>query len=115
MAYTVHGDYLTYQRGLYAALGNVPLTSNGNCYFRDVVFALSGADTLSAGSIGAAQRICYNTVPAALTQITSPAGGTGTYTYQWQSSTNDTIWTDIPGANLSTYAPAALTTNTYFR
>ena len=41
---------------------------------------------LTAGTIGTAQSICYNTVPAALTQLTAPTGGPGGYTYQWQSS-----------------------------
>ena len=31
---------------------------------------------LTAGTIGTAQSICYNTAPAALTQLTAPTGGT---------------------------------------
>ena len=71
--------------------------------------------TLTAGSIGTAQSICYNTVPAQLTELTAPSGGNGTYTYQWQSSANNSTWTDISGATLSTYSPPALTASTYFR
>ena len=71
--------------------------------------------TLTAGSIGTAQSICYNNVPAQLTQLTAPSGGDGTYTYQWQSSANNSTWTDISGATLSTYSPPALSASTYFR
>ena len=33
--------------------------------------------SLRPGTIGTAQSICYNTAPAALTQLTAPTGGTG--------------------------------------
>ena len=70
---------------------------------------------LTAGSIAAAQTICYNTTPTALTQVTAPTGGTGTYTFQWQSSPDNSAWTDITGATLSDYSPPALSANTYYR
>jgi RHS repeat-associated protein len=70
---------------------------------------------LTAGTIGTAQTICYGSAPATLTQLTAPSGGTGTYTYQWQSSTDNSTWTSISGATSSTYSPSALTANTYFR
>ncbi len=67
------------------------------------------------GSIGSPQTICYNTVPAGLTELTAPSGGTGTYTYQWQSSADNITWNPIAGANSSTYSPGAMTATTYFR
>jgi hypothetical protein len=70
---------------------------------------------LAAGTIGSVQTICYNTAPAPLTQITAPTGGTGVYTFQWQSSADNTTWTDITGAVLSDYSPTAITANTYYR
>ncbi len=70
---------------------------------------------LFPGSIGSAQSICYNTVPAPLTQITAPSGGTGTYTYQWQSSPDRSNWTNINGATSSGYSPPTLLASTYFR
>lgn len=36
-------------------------------------------------------------------------------TYQWQSSTNGTTWSDISGATTSSYTSGALTTSTFFR
>ncbi|MDR1645535.1 MAG: hypothetical protein LBS05_06920, partial [Tannerellaceae bacterium] len=70
---------------------------------------------LTAGAIGSAQSICYNTAPVAFTQTTAPAGGTGTYTYQWQYSTDNSTWTDISGATAVTYTSGNLTANRYFR
>jgi hypothetical protein len=72
------------------------------------------------------------TVPAALTQgnptaaticsgatnaftLAAATGGSGTLTYQWQSSANGTTWTDISGATSANYTTPALTANTYYR
>jgi hypothetical protein len=71
--------------------------------------------TLNPGSIGSAQTICYNTLPASLTETTVATGGTGSYTYQWESSPDNSIWTPIGGATSSTYSPGNLTASTYFR
>ncbi|MDR1259279.1 MAG: hypothetical protein LBK65_08400 [Tannerellaceae bacterium] len=75
------------------------------------------ATNLTAGAIGVAQFICYGATPATLTQTTAPSGGggTGSYTYQWQSSADDSSWSDINGAKSATYSPGALTASTYFR
>ena len=70
---------------------------------------------LTAGSIGAPQSVCYNTTPTPLTQVTAPTGGTGTYTFQWQSSPDNAAWTDISGATLAGYSPPALLASTYYR
>ncbi len=70
---------------------------------------------LTPGSVGSAQSICHNEIPATLTQVSPPAGGTGSYTYQWQNSPNNSDWSDIPGAALASYSPPALTANTYYR
>lgn len=69
---------------------------------------------LTSGSIGSAQSICYNTSPSSLTNGASPTGGTGSYTYQWQSSSNNSSWSNVGGTS-STYSPSNLTSSTYFR
>jgi hypothetical protein len=111
-------EYVRYLRGLYTAnLGSVPTYEYyASCYFRDIVFAISGANGgLTPGSIGNPQTICYNTAPATLTQLYAPTGGTGEYTFQWQTSPNNSIWTNIDGATLSDYSPPFLTASTYYR
>jgi hypothetical protein len=63
--------------------------------------------------IAAAQTICYNTTPAAMTATVS--GGTGTVSYQWYSGNSAAAaTTSIGGATTSTYAPGALTATTYY-
>jgi hypothetical protein len=66
------------------------------------------------GSISASQTICYNTAPAQLNGV-PPTGGATPYSYQWQNSTNNINYTDIPGATSLNFAAGTLTTTTYYR
>lgn len=70
---------------------------------------------LTAGSIGRSQSIGFNTQPDPLTQHSPPSGGTGIYVYQWQSSKDSVIWTNISNANQVSYSSPALTSNTWYR
>ncbi len=70
---------------------------------------------VTPGTIGTAQSICYNVTPTALTNLTLPTGGNGTFQYQWQSSLDNTNWGDISGATSAGYAPGALNDTTYYR
>ncbi|WP_254070780.1 DUF6443 domain-containing protein, partial [Pedobacter sp. L105] len=59
------------------------------------------------------QTINYGTTPAVLVSAL-PIGGSGTYAYQWQSLVSG-VWTNISGATVISYAPAALTATTSYR
>ncbi len=67
------------------------------------------------GTIISDQTICYNTTPVQVTVGVSPTGGSGLYTYQWESSLNGTNWSTIPGATGEGYQPGNLTSTTYYR
>ncbi len=95
-------------------------------YFR-VIVTSNGASASSSsanvnvyppvhwGSLSSlSQNINYNTAPAALT-VSGASGGSGTYTYQWQRSPDNSTWTNINGAVSTTYSPGALTATTYYR
>ncbi len=56
---------------------------------------------------------CYEYDPAEMT--ITPSGGTGTWTYQWQSSPDGNTWSDISGATNASYDPDQLSVTTYFR
>jgi gliding motility-associated-like protein len=45
----------------------------------------------------------------------NPAGGAGTYTYQWQSSPDGSTWSNIVGATAVTCNPGAITATTHYR
>ena len=70
--------------------------------------------TAASNTITANQTICFNTIPAILNGST-PTGGNGTYTYQWQSSPDNVAWANVPGATSINYTSVALTANTWFR
>ena len=75
---------------------------------------ISVFDSLLPGVVSDAQSICYNTAPALLSG-TSPGGGTGQYSYQWQYSLQGVTWVDIPSEVGISYRPDALKVNTYYR
>ena len=101
---------------------------NQDIYFRRVTTSTFGSlscpaysnvvivvvDNVSAGTISGNQIISYGHIPLPLGNITS-ATGDGTISYQWEYSTDGSVWTDISGATGTSYAPMALTETTYFR
>jgi hypothetical protein len=64
-------------------------------------------------TVTAAESICYNTVPTAMTATSS--NGYGASSYQWQSGASTASYLDISGATATTYAPSSLMTTTYYR
>lgn len=77
----------------------------------------TNAVVLAAGSIGNNQTICAGTNPDTLLSISPASIGACTgFNYQWQSAPSATgPWTNIPTANSATYAPAAISSTTFYR
>jgi len=70
---------------------------------------------ITINTISADQVICYNNTPVILNGST-PDGGDGNFSYQWQSSVDDGAnWNTISGATDINYQPVALTVTTKFR
>jgi hypothetical protein len=59
-----------------------------------------------------AQTICNGSTPAGLTS-TAAIGGSGSFTYQWESTTDGLNWT-VVGTNSLNYQPGPLTVTTTF-
>lgn len=71
---------------------------------------------LVPGSIGSNQQGCDSINPALFTSIAPASGDVGPYSYQWQSSTNLSVWNNILGATAATYnVPGFVTQTTYYR
>ena len=69
---------------------------------------------ISGNTSGTATSICTNT-STILTGGTL-IGGSGDYTYLWESSSNNSTWLKATGTSTATnYTTASLTANTYFR
>jgi gliding motility-associated-like protein len=67
-----------------------------------------------AQNLSALDSVCEGMVPPAMTG-TRPAGGSGTYTYQWQKSYDNSIWTNVAGTGREYTPTAAETTSLWFR
>jgi len=67
------------------------------------------------GSVSPASQaaINYNTSPGQLT-LSGYSGGTNSFTYQWYSSPDNSTWSAITGATMTTYSPPALAATTYY-
>jgi gliding motility-associated-like protein len=99
----------TYYRVIVTSnLNNVPCSAITNTV---TVFV----NTLSGGVLSANQTICSGGDPAMISFATN-SSGTGTVSYQWQKSTDNLVWNDVSGANLSSYdPPSGLTATNYYR
>ncbi|MDO6390836.1 gliding motility-associated C-terminal domain-containing protein [Pontibacter sp. BT731] len=72
---------------------------------------------ITGNAVSAAQQICSGTQPAPLTG-TTPSGGSGGFTYRWESSISGPSagFNPAPGQNTGAgYAPPVLTRDTWFR
>ena len=73
---------------------------------------IAGTLTSPVGS----SPITYNTYPGTITGTAATGGGcSGSYSYQWESSTDNTNFSSLSGATALNYAPGVMTTTKYFR
>jgi len=72
-------------------------------------------DSILNNLIADNDTICRGAVPGPMTGQTSPTGGNGIYTYQWQKRLNSTGWENIEGAIQPAYSPPSLEDTTYYR
>jgi len=89
--------------------------SSGACtQINSNTIIINVAPALSNTTISSSQNICQGTSTALLTGQ-NPTGGTGTYSFTWESSPNNSTWTNISGANTIDYQPPLLSSTTYYR
>jgi len=77
--------------------------------------AITVNSSLLPGTISGAQTVCLGTSPAPLVSTTGASGGTGTYAYEWESSTDNAGWAAIAGATGATYTLGPVTATAYYR
>jgi len=73
--------------------------------------------SLTSGTIGSNQDVCYNVTPATIIETTAPTGGSSypNYSYQWYISTDNTNWTPVSGAIGGTYQPPFILGPRYYK
>ena len=91
------------------------VTNQATTCTNSATVAVAVTPVVAAGTIGSDQTICAGSVPAPLTSTAAASGGPGTYTYQWESSSDNATWTAISGAVGPAHTPAAVAATTYYR
>jgi gliding motility-associated-like protein len=89
------------------------LVASGSCTSVSTPVTITVQTSLSNFDISAGQSICEGTAPVLLVGQ-QPTGGSGSYTYQWESSPNGSSWTPVGAATARDYQPTILNTTTYF-
>ena len=90
----------------------VTSTLNGKQCVEETNSVRITVNNFTPGSISSDQTICEGVIPAPFTAA-APSGD-GAFTFHWRSSTDGVNYLDITGATAATYAPAALTQDTWF-
>jgi gliding motility-associated-like protein len=97
-----------------AAFGNIILNNDAG---KNMFVGKTGCAMVSGNSISSSQTICPGNAPQQLSG-SSPTGGAGpgTYTFSWQSSTDNISWTTAAGnSTLQNYNPSQITSDTWFK
>jgi len=95
--------------------------SNGGCgndlAIDDIVFKSCGDSvTVATDQNEDSIILCQNQGALSTTLVATPDFSIFTsHAYQWQESTDQVIWTDIPGATVNSYTTPALNSTTFFR
>lgn len=92
------------------------LVKSFNCSYKPSnILTISVLSEFSAGSIGNNQTISFGASPSQLTNVSLPSGGSGSYSYRWQISSDNVSYNDIPNSNTEYYQPSSLFETKYFR
>ncbi|MFM2358248.1 MAG: hypothetical protein RLY16_241, partial [Bacteroidota bacterium] len=93
------------------------VVTSGSCNSTSTAIQITVSSVIANNTVSSAQTICSATTPAALTG-TTPTGGSGTYTYAWESSTTSAAagFAAASGTNNTiNYTPGSLTQTTWYR
>ena len=94
---------------------SVNYSTSAGCTAANAIINVMVYQPFIAGTISGSQTICYSEDPPDLLTGIAPTGGSVPYTYQWESSADGLIFTDIVGATILDYQPGVLQQTTYFR
>ncbi|WP_299823111.1 T9SS type A sorting domain-containing protein [uncultured Pontibacter sp.] len=95
--------------------GNYALrVTAGNCSQTSPAVEVKVVLAIANNTLSGNQTVCAGATPQLISGET-PAGGNGTFAYQWQRSINGTDFTDIAGATGKDYQPGLQLVSTWFR
>lgn len=93
---------------------------SGECISESEPVRITVLPLIANNTIAADQIVCKSDIPALLTQASGPSvsGGSGTFTYLWQQSSDGSSWTSATGTGNSSdgsYQPPAMTNTIMYR
>ncbi|HUW91891.1 MAG TPA: gliding motility-associated C-terminal domain-containing protein [Bacteroidales bacterium] len=98
-----------YQRIVYSGMNNT-------CQSTSPSLHLLSHPAISGNTVASAQTICEGSSPALLNgSVPSGGAGAGTYTYQWENSTNGVNFNFMTGITAEDFSGAPLTVSTWYR
>ncbi len=93
----------------------VEVNSNGAIKY-SVVATVYQYPAISPGTLSPSTQLVNPGGNGSAISLTGVTGGTGTYTYQWQSSTDNSNWSNMGAASANTsYTPTTITQPMYYR
>ena len=90
---------------------NVTATGRYDGYFVQYAPVTLSNNVITAPPV---TNFCTSGMPGTITGST-PSGGVGGYTYQWQNSADSVSFANIPGADSINYTPPVISATTYYR
>ncbi len=91
------------------------VVNSGACTDTSKTVLIKVNPVLQPGIVGDDQAFCTSGDPAAFKEKKPASGGSGSYTYHWQSSTDNISFTNIADATSATYDAPAVSQTTYYR
>ena len=115
--YVLSPAYTTFENTAGVYKFRIIITNNGcPAISNPITLTVILSSNLTSGSITGDQSYCaLSADPTVLTQTAAPVGGSGAFTYQWQSSADGINFLNIAGATAATYNPPVITQTTYYR
>ncbi|TAG55975.1 MAG: LamG domain-containing protein, partial [Cytophagales bacterium] len=94
----------------------VAISACGGASFFSNVVTITANPILTSGTISTVAGVCAGNIPSTITSLSLPTGGTSSFTYQWEISTNNTTFAGIPSATNINFTPTApISVPTFYR
>ena len=101
--------------GRYQLIVKDGTTSPAVCSNQSLPISIQIKNAITHASVGRDTIICAGNAVSVFTESISNSGGTGSYSYQWQSSSDNIHFNDISSATNSSYQSPNISNTTYFR
>lgn len=86
-----------------------------NCLEKSAPISIKINSAITSAKIGSDTTVCIGNITSMFTESVSNTGGTGSYTHQWQSSTDNILFEDITNATNINYQASILLNKTFFK